>query len=43
MKKIWDFFENMNELVYVSDMDTYEILYMNKKARSCIISVHCRN
>lgn len=33
MEKIWEFFENMNELVYVSDMDTYEILYMNKKAR----------
>lgn len=33
MKNIWEFFENMNELVYVSDMDTYELLYMNKKAR----------
>ena len=33
MQKIWEFFENMNELVYVSDMDTYELLYMNKKAR----------
>ena len=33
MQKIWAFFENMNELVYVSDMDTYELLYMNKKAR----------
>lgn len=33
MQKIWEFFENMKELVYVSDMDTYELLYMNKKAR----------
>ena len=33
MQKIWEFFENMNELVYVSDMDSYELLYMNKKAR----------
>ena len=33
MGKIWEFFENMNELVYVSDMDSYELLYMNKKAR----------
>ena len=33
MKKIWEFFENMNELVYVSDMDTRELIYMNKKAR----------
>jgi diguanylate cyclase (GGDEF)-like protein len=33
MKKIWEFYENMNELVYVSDMDSYEITYMNRKAR----------
>lgn len=31
MGKIWDFFENMDELVYVSDADSYELLYMNKK------------
>lgn len=31
MKKIWEFFENMNEFVYVSDMDSYELIYMNKK------------
>lgn len=30
--KLWEFFENLNELVYVADMDSYEILYMNKKA-----------
>ena len=29
--KIWEFFDNLNELVYVSDMDTHEIVYMNKK------------
>jgi diguanylate cyclase (GGDEF)-like protein len=33
MEKIWEFYENMNELVYVSDMDTHEIIYMNRKAR----------
>lgn len=33
MKKIWEFFENLNELVYVTDIDTYELIYMNKKAR----------
>lgn len=33
MDKIWTFFENMNEFVYVTDMDTYEIVYMNKQAR----------
>ncbi len=33
MKKIWEFFENLNEYVYVSDMDSYELLYMNRKLR----------
>ncbi len=31
MKKIWEFFDNMNEYVYVSDMDTYDLIYMNRK------------
>ncbi|XCP85928.1 diguanylate cyclase [Roseburia hominis] len=31
MKKIWEFFENLNEFVYASDMDSYELIYMNKK------------
>ncbi|MDE6737862.1 MAG: PAS domain-containing protein, partial [Lachnospiraceae bacterium] len=34
MENIWEFFENMNELVYVSDVDTYEFIYMNKRALS---------
>ena len=29
MKHIWEFYENMNEVVYVSDMDTYEMVYLN--------------
>ena len=33
MKKIWEFFENLNEYVYVTDMDSYELVYMNKKTR----------
>lgn len=33
MKEIWDFYESMDEIVYVADMDTYELVYMNKKAR----------
>lgn len=33
MKDLWIFFENLNEVVYVSDMDTYEMIYMNRKAR----------
>ena len=32
MGKIWEFFGNMNELLYVSDMDSHELIYMNKKA-----------
>ncbi len=31
MKKIWEFFENLNEYVYVSDIDTNELVYMNRK------------
>lgn len=33
MGKIWEFFENMDEYIYVSDVDNYEIIYLNKKAR----------
>lgn len=33
MDKVWKFYENLNELVYVCDMDTYEIEYMNRKTR----------
>lgn len=32
MEKIWKFYEHMNEIVYASDMDTYELQYMNHKA-----------
>lgn len=32
MKKIWEFFDTMGELVYVSDMDSYDLVYMNQKA-----------
>lgn len=30
MENIYKLFENLDEVVYVSDMDTYEIVYMNK-------------
>ncbi len=33
MGKIWEFFENMNEYVYVADIDSHELIYMNKKLR----------
>lgn len=32
MGKIWEFFENLDEIVYVSDMDSYDLVYMNKAA-----------
>ena len=34
MSKVWGFFENMNEAVYASDIDTYELIYLNKTARN---------
>lgn len=33
MEKIWEFYENLNEIVYAADMENYELLYMNRKAR----------
>ena len=33
MRYDWELFENLDEFVYVSDVDTYEIIYMNKKTR----------
>lgn len=33
MGKVWEFFENLNEIVYVTDIDTNELVYMNKKGR----------
>ena len=32
MGNVWGFFENINEIVYVADIETYELVYMNKKA-----------
>ncbi len=31
MEKIWEFFANMNEYVYVADADNHDLIYMNKK------------
>jgi diguanylate cyclase (GGDEF)-like protein len=33
MNHIWEFYENMNEIAYVSDIDSYEIIYMNRILR----------
>lgn len=32
MGKIWEFFENLDEYVYVSDPETNQLVYMNQKA-----------
>jgi diguanylate cyclase (GGDEF)-like protein len=32
MGKIWEFFEEMKEIVYVTDAETHELVYMNRKA-----------
>ena len=31
MGKIWEFFDNLNEVVDVWDMEAHELVYMNKK------------
>lgn len=31
MSKIWEFFENLDEYVYVADAESHELIYMNKK------------
>lgn len=33
MKAVWEFLENFYAGVYVADMNTYELIYMNEKAR----------
>lgn len=31
--ELWKFYEEMNELVYAADMDSHELVYLNRKAR----------
>ena len=33
MNEFWKFYEKLNEVVYVSDIDTYDLIYMNQRAR----------
>lgn len=33
MERLYEFYENLNEVVYVSDVDSYELVYMNCRAR----------
>ena len=39
MKKIWEFFENMDECMYVADIDTHELIYMNKSIKYMDLSL----
>ena len=36
MKFIWDFFEEFDEMVYVSDMETNSLVYMNARLRNSL-------
>lgn len=33
LRKIWEFYEEMNEIVYVADLESHELVYMNRLAR----------
>lgn len=34
--KFWKYFETLNEYVYATDIDTYELIYANKKLRESV-------
>ena len=36
MEKIWEFFEKLDEMVYVSDIETHQIVYMNQRLRDAL-------
>ncbi|MBU3819132.1 MAG: EAL domain-containing protein [Candidatus Faecalibacterium intestinavium] len=36
MEKIWDFFENLDEMVYSADVETYQLVYMNRCLREAL-------
>lgn len=36
MDAMWTFFEEMDEIVFVSDMETYELIYMNRRLREAL-------
>ena len=36
MKLFWEYYEKLDEMVYVSDTETYEIIYMNKCLRNSL-------
>ena len=36
MDNIWEFFEDLDEMVYVSDVQTYELVFMNRHLRNAL-------
>lgn len=36
MSRMWSFFENLDEMVYVSDIETHELVYMNRHLRESL-------
>lgn len=36
MENIWEFFEELDEMVYVSDVETHELIYMNRHLRDAL-------
>ena len=37
MKPVWEYFEYLNEILYAADMDTFELLYLNKYGRETFL------
>ncbi len=33
VSRLWEFYEELNEIVYVADPDSHELVYMNRRAR----------
>ncbi len=33
MQHPWDIYENLQEIVYVTDMDSYQVVYINRYGR----------
>lgn len=43
MSKVWEFFEDIDELVYVTDIESRKIIYMNKKALNTFCLNHLQD
>ena len=36
MENVWELFEELDEMVYVSDPETHELVYMNRHLREAL-------